>query len=224
MSDTRPKYCPRCGTEAPAHGNYCPECGADIAAEADSQTSPQAESNEGEDEAEQAQYGAMGRRDVLLAGGVLAVSGIGAGYWYLNGGESGPRYDPDRSQSSMLLPVSDFPSGWEEDSDYNPEFDTAYLNETRSIVVLLDVELHDTVSTARGRYRAVKNSFGQSNNIKIGDQAVWVSRSDNARCLVRDSNAIGIVVGARQSGTELTPDVERAQQYALELVDYWHSL
>jgi len=101
MSEDRPQYCPRCGAEAPAHGQYCAECGADLLAELEDE--PQATD-------ESAGYTLLSRRDLLLSGGLLTVGGLG-GWWLLqDNGQSehriyGEGWDVERTEGTRSVEI-----------------------------------------------------------------------------------------------------------------------
>lgn len=74
MSEDRPQYCPRCGTDAPDHGAYCPNCGADLFGHVDdgdetvAQTPPQSSDDSGP---------GPSRRQFLLGGALIGSVAIG---------------------------------------------------------------------------------------------------------------------------------------------------
>jgi len=245
--NNRPKFCPRCGHEAPAHGNFCPECGADIVAEAEP-TAPTQDSQGTGGQTTPGQPGDGGggdpsppptqtpppaapdteestvltRRNALIGGGVLIAGGAGA--WWLTQ-ESGPEYGDDVTQEDLLLPVSRFPQGWRRDDNFNDNWDTTYLNSGETIVILADAEYYETVEGAKSLMQSGRESVQNPNDMSVGDDAFWAIRSDDvALCYVRDSNVAAGLGAVRQSGFETVPDQTRAQRYGREFYDYWQTL
>ena len=133
--------------------------------------------------------------------------------------EDEKEYDPDE-QSGMYPSIDAFPSDWNRDDDYNEHFDRVFLAEDESMVVMLDVEVADSIEEAEDRFTYAKDR-ADYHEFSLGDEAYWVEETDHSAAVLRHSNAFGQTFASKLSGTEWEPDTPRATHYALVLFGRW---
>lgn len=122
----------------------------------------------------------------------------------------------------MLLTVRDFPSDWHKmPDDYNPNFDVEFANEDESILVLVDIDIAESVESAKEIYDRSRAGTRDPQEYDIGDEAFWAEQQDLARTIFRHSNAVGEAVALRESGTRVVPDPQRSQDYARKMFQKW---
>jgi len=134
-----------------------------------------------------------------------------------------PALYSEGDREEMIPSVEIFPDGWKE-GDAGEDWEGAFSNESETILVLMGIRINETVEEAKQGFEREKQGFSEPNDYPIGDEGFWAERPDNARTYFRHSNAIGLVVGARESGLELVPDPGRSQNYAEEMYEHWGTL
>jgi hypothetical protein len=138
-------------------------------------------------------------------------------------GDSGPEYE-DVTVEDLVLSESAFPSGWTRDDSINENLDAGFVNADRSIVVLIGINIHETVDEAKEDYEQSVNEAGDINELDIGDEAFWAERNQFAGTLFRDSNVEAQVIAGKESAGDLLPAISRSQDYARDLYDHMQSV
>jgi len=163
----------------------------------------------------------MRRRAYLSTAAIAAVAGCSQ----LTGGSGsgGPKYT-DVDEEDMLLSLSDFPDGWQRDDETNERFDAVFISSDNEIAVLLNINLHDTIESAKDDYDESYNGVRDPQEMDFADEAYWDTQNELAIALFRDSNAEGQAASAMTTAGELQADPQRAQEYARDMHDHWQSL
>jgi len=206
--------CPRCQAGIPDGDETCPSCGTDVTREVEI---------DAEDDGGREIGGLLSTRQFLATLGGLSL--LGAGGFVATGGLdglSGPQYPTDVFSSRLTPELEVFPEGWQRRDEFNDNFDAVFLNEDRTILVMFDFELYETVSAAERGYQNAKSGFANARDYDLGDAAFWAVQNErSARTYVRDSNLLGLCYAARESNLEMIPDQSRSQLYAGEMVNHW---
>ena len=133
--------------------------------------------------------------------------------------EDEKEYEPSE-ESSMYPGIDAFPSDWKRDDDYNEHFDRVFLAEDESVVVMMDVEVADSIEASEERFAYAKDR-ADYHEFSLADEAYWVEEADHSAAVFRHSNAFGQTFASNLSGTEWRPDTPRATHYALVLFGAW---
>lgn len=168
----------------------------------------------------------LDRRSVLATSTAAVLGGLAGCSGVLDDGDGGggPKYESDQ-EMEMRLPLETFPDGWERDDSINQEFDRAFANEDRSVIVMLTVDVETEVGTAEDKLSDARSNFDDATDHDLGDEAFTGTQNDQlAYTLFRDSNGLGQVVATRESGSDVVPDESRSQEYAQTTYDHWQDL
>lgn len=176
----------------------------------------------------------MDRRDAIVALGTAAATGLAGcldalgsedgGDGAESGDESGaPRFEA-ADREALLLPLSTFPSDWRRADDVNQEFDAVYLNDERTVVVLVSLQFDDNAADATERMVRLRNRARDPRDIGIGDDAFWATAADRADTYVRLNNLVAAVAASRRSGGRNVPATSWSQQVAGDLVAHWRDV
>lgn len=137
--------------------------------------------------------------------------------------DSGPEYE-DVTAEDLVLPESAFPSDWTRDDSISEIYNAGFTNADGTIVVLIGINIHDTIDEAKEDYEQSVNEAGEINELDIGDEAFWQEREQFAGTLFRDSNVEAQATAARQSGGEVVPARSQSIDYARDLYDHMQSV
>ncbi|MFA9416984.1 hypothetical protein [Natrinema sp. HArc-T2] len=112
------------------------------------------------------------------------------------------------------------------DDELNENFDAIFITENEQVAVMVDIELESSIAAAEDRMQNRRDRVGEYHDFTVegADDAFWYEEPDNARTYVRLSNGVGEVVAGRMSGSEMVPDVNRSQEYAIALVEHWQTI
>lgn len=159
----------------------------------------------------------MKRRNFIASAAIVATAGCSE-----LSSLTGPKYE-DVSEQEMYLDESDFPDDWQEFPELNEEL-VIYGTDEEGIYVGQDVALFESTEAAKTEFNRQRQSHADENDYTLGDEAFWVLTEDKfAMFFLRDSNALGQVLGIKQSGFEVVPDRQRAIRYAEDLHEHWQT-
>lgn len=160
------------------------------------------------------------RRRYLATTAAIAGAGITGCVGFSNS----PVYE-EEWEDSMVIGLSEFPRGWVRNDEINENFDSVFTGPEQRVVVLVSVEVFESVSSAESVYSTTKSGASATHDYGIGDEAFWTTRNDlYAYTVFRDSNAVAEVHGARISGVDMIPDQTRSQTYARKMYENWETM
>lgn len=109
----------------------------------------------------------------------------------------------------------------EEDHDH---WGRMFVNEDDDIVVLMDIEVLESVDEAEDRFKRAEARAPSPEDYPLADEALISDDGELASVGFRHSNAFGQVGSGRMSGFEVQPDRGRAGRYAELMYEHWQSL
>ncbi|MFD1563500.1 hypothetical protein ACFR99_08055 [Haloarchaeobius amylolyticus] len=112
------------------------------------------------------------------------------------------------------------------DDELNENFDAIFITEDEQVAVMVDVEIESSIEDADGRMQTRRDRVSEYHEFTLegADDAFWYEEPDNARTYVRLSNGVGEVVAGRMSESDMIPDVNRSQEYAIALIEHWQTI
>lgn len=161
----------------------------------------------------------MKRRAFLSALGVCTLAGCSGAISSV----SGPEYEAGNKDA--LLPDS-VGSEWTDQNleprhDFNENFDRVWITEAKDLVVMMDVQIAESVSGAEEQFEQTRATASDPRDYPMADEAFISDDGEAARCAFRHSNALGLCLAMRLSGAEWRPDRQRAGSYAEHLFAEW---
>jgi len=170
------------------------------------------------------------RRQCLTGAAAVAVSGTGGCLDSVQntastdggGPASGPEYDVT---AETLLP-DEFADDWstrdyEAAHDRNPDLARVWVASEDSITVAMDATVFEAEQAAIEAMQSARATAASPREYPLADAGIVTDNGTVARCLFRDSNAVGETLAFRTTLGSTTPDRPRATLFAEYLHGYW---
>ena len=156
----------------------------------------------------------MKRREYVVAMGCGTATAV-AGCTDVIGGDD-EEYEVGNEESLVPDMVG---SDWDDQdletaNDFNPDFLRGFATPEEDIIVLMDAGIEETVDDAENEFESAEATARGPSEYPLADEAFISDDGEVARCVFRESNALGEAVAARESGLEVQPDRPRATNYA----------
>ena len=131
-------------------------------------------------------------------------------------------YSQDEEDALLFDEARDeWPDEMERDDSINENFDRGFVNQDETVIVLMHVDIYEDIETAENELEKSRARASNDEDYPIADDGFIADDGESAQVIFRHRNANGQTLAIRESGGGVSPDRNRASEYADLLFEYW---